>query len=186
MTGSYASRLTELIESDHGGIAMPLEDRQKIYYWMDANVPYYGTYAHSRPKSAGRRDRFADPVSGKLSPWAESFLEVYKRRCTDCHGEFRLWEQHERTGQYAWVNLSVPQQSAALTAHLPLELGGRNIAAVKGGKRTPAESPMQLLFAGTDDSDYQKMLNAFEEGKQIMLKNPEADMSGFRQARPEP
>ncbi|MDR0337560.1 MAG: DUF1080 domain-containing protein [Planctomycetaceae bacterium] len=56
ITGSYASRLTEIIESDHGGIKMPLEDRQKIYYWMDANVPYYGTYAHARPNAAGRRD----------------------------------------------------------------------------------------------------------------------------------
>ena len=71
-------------------------------------------------------------------------------------------------------------------AHLPLEFGGRNIAAVKGGKRTLAKSPVQLLFAGTDDSDYQKMLTAIEEGKRIMLANPEADMPGFRQARPEP
>ena len=186
ITGSHASRLTELIESDHGGIAMPPEDRQKIYYWMDANVPYYGTYAHSRPRAAGRRDRFADPVSGRLSPWAEQFLEVYQRRCTDCHGAFRLWEQAEREGQYAWVNLSHPQRSAALTAHLPLELGGRGIAAMKGGSRILAELPEQLLFIGTDDADYLKMLRALEEGKRMMLANPEADMPGFRQARAEP
>jgi hypothetical protein len=185
-TGTYASRLTELIESNHRGITMPSEDRQKIYYWIDANVPYYGTYAHSRPKSAGRRDRFADPVSGKLSPWSERFLEVYQRRCTDCHGAFRLWEQAERTGQYAWINLSHPQWSAALTAHLSSALGGRGIAAVKEGQRTLTELPEQLLFADTDDPDYQKMLDAIEEGKRIMLANPEADMPGFRQARPEP
>ena len=165
---------------------MPLEDRQILYYWMDANVPYYGTYAHARPQSAGRRDRFVEPTSRRLSPWTERFLEVYQRRCADCHGAFRLWEQSERTGQFAWVNLSNPPQSAALTAHLPLEWGGRSIAAVKGGKRVLAESPVQLLFSGTDDSDYQKILGAIEEGKRMMLANPEADMPGFRQARPEP
>jgi mono/diheme cytochrome c family protein len=186
ITGSYASRLTELIESEHGGQAMPLEERQKIYYWIDANVPYYGTYAHSRPKSPGRRDRFADPVSGKLSEWGERFLDVYQRRCTDCHGAFRLRDQAEWTGQYAWVNLSEPVRSAALTAHLPSALGGRNVAAVKGGKRTLAESPEQLLFTSAEDSDYQKMLNAFEEGKRIMLAHPEADMPNFRQSRAEP
>jgi len=184
ITGSHASRLTELIESDHGGVAMPLEDRQKIYYWMDANVPYYGTYAHARPRAAGRRDRFADPVSGKLSAWGERFLEVYSRRCSDCHGPFRTWEQAERTGQYAWINLSHPLQSAALTAHMPLELGGRGIAAVKGGKRTVAESP--LLFRSTNDPDYRKMRDAFDEGKRIMLEHPEADMPNFQRARAEP
>jgi mono/diheme cytochrome c family protein len=186
ITGSHASRLTELIESDHGGLSMPLEDRQKIYYWMDANVPYYGTYAHARSRAAGRRDRFADPVSGRPSPWSERFLEVYQRRCADCHDGFHERDQAEWTGRYAWVNLSEPAQSAALTAHLPSKLGGRSIAAVKGGKRTWALLPEQILFGDTNDSDYQTMLKAFEEGKQMMLKNPEADMSGFRQQRAEP
>jgi hypothetical protein len=154
---------------------------------MDANVPYYGTYAHARStRAAGLRDRFADPASGRLSPWAEQFLEVYQRRCTDCHGSFRLRDQAEWTGRYSWVNLSNPQWSAALTAHLSPEFGGRGIAAVQGGQRTPAESLEQLLFLTTDEPDYQRMLRAFEEGKQIMLNHPEADMPGFRQARPEP
>jgi len=190
ITGSHASRLTALIESNHNGISMPLEDRQIIYYWMDANVPYYGTYAHARSRAAGRRDRFADPVTGRISPWARTFLEVYQRRCTDCHGSFRLTDQAEWTGRYAWVNLSNPQWSAALTAHLSPEFGGRGIAAVRGGQqggqRVLAESLEQLLFANTEDSDYLTMLRAIEEGNRIMLRTPEADMPGFRQARPEP
>ena len=186
ITGSHASRLTEMIERERNGIIMPLEDRQKIYYWMDANVPYYGTYAHARPRALGRRDRFADPGSGRIAPWAQQFLEVYQRRCTDCHGSFRLTDQAEWTGRYAWVNLSHPQWSAALTAHLSPEFGGRGIAAVKDGQRLLAPSPKQLLFADTEDSDYLKMLHAIEEGNRMMLRTPEADMPGFGQARPEP
>ena len=186
ITGSHASRLTELIESDHGGISMPLEDRQILYYWMDANVPYYGTYAHARSRAPGRRDRFADPVSGRTSQWTRNFLEVYQSRCADCHSSFRLTDQAEWTGRHAWVNLSNPRFSAALTAHLSPEFGGRDIAAIQGGKRELAETSEQLLFLNTDDPDYQRMLNAIEEGKRVMLTNPEADMPGFRQAKPEP
>ena len=187
ITGSHASRLTELIESDHHGVSMPPADRRILYYWMDANVPYYGTYAHARSTSAaGFRDRFADPESGRMSPWAADFLEVYDRRCTDCHGSFRLTDQAEWTGRYAWVNLSNPRSSAALSAHLPSELGGRHIAAVKDGTRALAATPEQLLFTNTDDPDYQKMLCAMEEGKRIMLRTPEADMPNFRPARAEP
>ncbi|MDR2706947.1 MAG: hypothetical protein LBC02_14305, partial [Planctomycetaceae bacterium] len=187
ITGSYASRLTEIIESDHGGINMPLEDRQKIYYWMDANVPYYGTYAHARPNAAGRRDRFADPISGQYSSWfSERFLEVYNRCCTECHGVFDQPQHRDWIGRYAWVNLDYPKQSAALTAHLATTSGGRGIAAVKGIKRTVTELSNQLLFSNTDDADYVKMRNAIEEGKRIMLENPEADMTGFIKSRPEP
>ena len=73
-----------------------------------------------------------------------------------------------------------------MTAHLATEYGGRGIAATRWRTRQPAESPDQLLFTGTDDPDYQIMLRAIEEGNRIMLAHPEADMPGFRQARPEP
>ncbi|MDR0869922.1 MAG: DUF1080 domain-containing protein [Planctomycetaceae bacterium] len=164
ITGSYASRLTELIESSHGGVSMPPVDRQKIYYWIDANVPYYGTYAHSRPNAAGRRDRFADPKSGDDSPWFGQFLEVYRRRCAECHSHFEQPDNRDWIGRYAWINLSKPERSAALTAHL---------------------SDSQGIRSKTDE-DYVKMRNAIEEGKRIMEENPEADMPDFRNARPEP
>ena len=185
-TGSHASRLTELIESDHAGVAIPLEDRQKIYYWIDANVPYYSTYAHARPKAPGRRDRFADPESGRFSPWfSERFVEVYDRRCTECHGPF-MQPRHLWTGRYAWINLDHPNRSAALTAHLSKDSGGRGIATVKNAERSPAASQEELLFSDKNDSDYLKMFNAIEEGRRIMLAHPEADMPGFSGAKPEP
>ncbi|MDR0337561.1 MAG: hypothetical protein LBI18_10770 [Planctomycetaceae bacterium] len=82
--------------------------------------------------------------------------------------------------------MDYPKQSAALTAHLAQTSGGRGIAAVKGIKRTVTELKDQLLFIDTNNTDYIKMRNAIEEGKRIMLEHPEADMSGFTKARPEP
>lgn len=181
ITGSHASRLTDIIESGHHDVKMSLEDRQVIYYWMDANVPYYGTYAHSRPNAAGRRDRFADPASekGAYAPWYKRFLAVYQRRCAECHQSFEQPSHTDWTGRYAWINLSEPERSAALTAHLPEASGGRGIAAVKGGGRQKAQSEAQLIFQDTGDADYAGLLNDIREGRRAMLEHPEADMPGF-------
>lgn len=175
-SGSHASRLTEIIESDHNGLEMPLEDRQVLYYWMDANVPYYGTYAHARPSASGRRDRFADPANGRHRQWYErEFKEVYRNNCEECHKRFDQDDNRDWIGRYAWINLSRPKNSAALTAHLSQEDGGRGI-------KISEERP----FLKKDGEEYQTMLKAIEKGKADMLDLSEADMSGFRNARPEP
>ncbi len=181
-TGSHASRLTEIVERERDGKTMPLEDRQRVYLWIDANVPYYGTYAHSRPNSPGRRDLATDPATGKEYPWfAADFLGVYNRRCVACHGEYPKPNDHANIwdGKLAWINLTRPQFSAALTAHLPKSAGGRGIEKAKDGKGIP-------IFAGTADPDYQTILRAIETGKQLADATPEADMGGFKGARPEP
>ncbi len=181
-TGSHASRLPDYIEGDHCEQHVPREDRQRIYLWIDANVPYYGTYAHSRPKSPGRRDLCTDTDTGKGSDWfVQGFLDVYRRRCQSCHGSFPRPNGHGEIwdGRLAWINFTNPHLSLALTAHLATEAGGRGIAKSQDGQSS-------LLFGGTDDEDYRKMFKAIEIGKQRMLANPTADMPGFRFARGEP
>ncbi len=182
-TGSHASRLTEIIESDHCKKAIPLKERQRIYTWIDANVPYYGTYANSRPNSAGKRDLCTHPKTGqRVSDWfARDFSDVYKRRCVECHGGLPhpndkggIW-----TGKFAWINFTNPDMSPALTAHLPKNNGGRGIEGVKNGRSV-------AVFGGKDDPDYLRMLKAIESGKALALDAPRADMPGFSGHRPEP
>ncbi len=171
LTGSHASRLTEIIESKHCGQVLPPADRQRIYLWIDANVPYYGTYAHSHPLSPGRRDRWTEAETGHLAPWfAQDFTGVFNSRCAGCHG--KLEGSTDWTGRYAWINLSKPPSSPALTAHLAKTAGGRGLD--------------KFRFDSTADPDYQTMLRAIETGRQRMLAVPEADMPGFQQARAEP
>lgn len=172
--GTFASRLTEIIESEHNDVTLSPEERRVLYYWMDANVPYYGTYAHARPGAAGRRDRFADPQSGRHRPWfSDEFKEVYGRRCDDCHRHFE--HDADWTGRHAWINLSRPSFSAALTAHQVKSEGGRGLPMGEGGPLWSEKDP-----------DFQKMHRAIEKGREDMLRHPEADMPGFKQARPEP
>jgi hypothetical protein len=177
-TGSHASWLPEYLEEDHCGTEIPAQDRQRIYLWIDANVPYYATYAHARPHSPGRRDLFTDVQSGQLSSWfTRDFLGVYNRRCVDCHG--KLEGTTDWSGRFAWINLTNPQLSAALTAHLSKKSGGRGIDKATGG-RTPPQ------FADVTDPDYVTMLRAIQTGKRLALQTPAADMPGFQGARPEP
>jgi len=172
-TGSHASRLLEYIETDHCGKLIPLADRQRIYVWIDANVPYYATYAHSRPHSPGYRDLCTDPETGRESQWyAEGFLGVYNRRCNSCHGPLPHPNDHGKIwdGRYAWINFSYPEYSSALSAHLSKDGGGRGLGTEKDG-------PAKPLFQNTDDPDYATMLAAIKEGRQKMLAAPRVDMS---------
>jgi hypothetical protein len=180
-TGSHASRLLDYIDTEHCGCPIPLEDRERIYTWIDANVPYYGTYATSRRPCGGKRDLCADPQTGEPEPWfANGFLPIYARRCANCHGDFpgaRLvtcWD-----GRTAWINLTRPEFSPALTAHLPAAAGGRNLDRAADGSPIP-------LFSGTDDPDYQSLLQAIEEGRRRAWATPGPDMAGYAGRRREP
>jgi len=176
-TGSHASRLLEYVDTDHCGKTIPLEDRQRVYAWIDANVPYYGTYAHSRPRSPGHRDLFTDPETGHESEWyAKRFLPVYARRCQSCHDSIPHPNDHRRIwdGRYAWINLSHPEHSAALTTHLDQPAGGRGCGTEEGGRGEP-------IFKDTSDPDYVALLAAIREGRESMLARPRADMPGFNE-----
>jgi hypothetical protein len=180
-TGSHASRLPEYIETPHSGSALPLEDRQRLYTWIDADVPYYGTYANSRPLSPGRRDLCTDVATGKESAWfAELFRGLYDRRCASCHGAIPDPNDHSAIwdGRLAWIDFSHPEWSPALTAHLA-KPHGRGITTPKDGVAPPA-------FADPTDPDYQALLKAIREGQALMLATPRADQPGFAGQRPEP
>ena len=171
--GSHASRLTGIVERKRGGRVMPAADRRRIYAWIDADVPYYATYANSRPNSPGGRDLCTDANTGRPATWfAKGFLGVYDKRCAACHGPFGHPNDHGRIwdGRYAWINFTHPEWSAALTAHLAKSAGGRGIGTKKGGKGEP-------LFADARDADYAAMLAALRTGRRDMLAHPRVDMN---------
>ena len=170
-TGSHASRLLDYLDTEHCGRQIPRTDRERVYVWIDANVPYYSTYEHTRPHSPGYRDLCTDVATGQESFWfAKQFLPVYNRRCQKCHDSFPHPNDHARIwdGRFAWINFTHPEWSPALVAHLSQDAGGRNLGTGQAGQGPP-------LFQSTADLDYQAMLNAIRQGHANMLAHPRVD-----------
>jgi hypothetical protein len=167
-SGSRASRLPDFFSPPHCGHAVPAEDRRIVYEWIDAMIPYYPTtdYAHREAKS--NRDKWADKDSRVLLPWfTQGFAPVYNRRCAGCHGEAKGEIGLAEPRQWAWIDLTRPEWSPALTAHLAKEAGGRGLPA-KGAE-----------FKTTSDPDYQALFKAIVAGGKMAYETPEADMPGF-------
>ncbi|MHC5075228.1 MAG: HzsA-related protein [Planctomycetota bacterium] len=193
--GAIVSSIRQQIESDHCGYEIPLEDRQRIYYWIDASVPYYGTYTFTNP-NVGRRRWYTREREG----WYQAeFMPVFNRRCVDCHSRkiktqaynyrrhdpqgaevtvtSKIWTDYAQrewfSGDYAFVgpchriNLTNPEWSQMLTAPLAEEAGGLGLC--KNEDETP-------VFADKSDADYKRMLQAFKKASQKLTADPRVDM----------
>ncbi len=208
-TGSHVSRLPDYFARTHCESDVTPAEMRRVYEWIDAMAPYYTTYFSARPGSRGDRDRWGDNgQSEKIADWyAQEFQPVYQRRCAACHGSIELHERYAWGGKWSWIDLSEPESSPALTAHLATSAGGRGITERDFGKlltprwierrswlierwssiqadyramKAAMDAGDQVeLFPDTRDPDYQTMLQAIRKGKQLVRELPEADMPGF-------
>ena len=162
-SGSRVSRLVNKIEAGHSGVEMDDESRRRIHTWIEGNVPYYGTYEHTRPGRAGSRDA----VVG--TKWFGRFEEVYRRRCASCHGK-DFYTNNSGRG-HTWINLTHPKWSRVLTGPLAKAGGGLELCKPKDGKEP-------RMFADKTDADFQTILAAIEQGKDELYARPRVDMAG--------
>ena len=170
-SGSWSSKLTEMIEKKHGKADLSDEERRAIYAWIDSNVQYYSQWEMSRPYTTGGRDAwgFADK-NKKMSyePWAVTFTETFNKSCTDCHQPFHL-KRSRPMPQDVWVNLTHPEKSRVLHAHRPKEQGGRGIAMKKGDKTSKY-----------DPAVIDAMKKSLIEGSAKLKAKPRMDMEGAK------
>ena len=160
-SGSRVSKLVDMIEAGHGEVKMDDQSRRRIYTWIEGNVPYYGTYDHTRPGRPGSRDAVAG------TKWFERFEQTYRRRCASCHGN-DFYTQN--SGQHhTWINLTHPEWSRVLTAPLAKTAGGLELC-------KPKENRQPNMFADKADPDFQTMLAAIEQGKKELYARPRMDM----------
>jgi hypothetical protein len=116
-SGSYVSGLTTLIEARHEQVNVDDAGRRAIYAWIDANVPYYGTYDNTRPGSEGSRDIWTGPWFSEV----KRLLEAGKRM---------------KSGE-SFINLTHPEWSRVLVDHLPKSHGGRGLEPAFTGPDDP-------------------------------------------------
>jgi hypothetical protein len=189
--GSLFSRLSAYIETDkHYGPPLPLGERQRIYCWIDANVPYYGTY-HYHPAwrpTAGSRDGW--DLDNPHGWFRRVLLPVFNRRCMDCHWRTtfaqltydspsiqvtsRIWTDRGLTDDTAYnnplvhllgpelrINLSHAEHSLLLSAPLAKEAGGFGVC-----RSAQDHAP---VFKDRNDPDYQALLTAIRQGSAMMV-----------------
>ena len=159
-TGSHASRLLDYVDTDHCGQQIPLEDRQRIYLWIDANVPYYGTYAHARPDASGRRDRCADPATGRESPWFANDLGLPAACASHATDLFPIPTITGQSGTVASPGSTSPTPSSARRSQ---PIWPRTLAD-EASTAAPTASP-HCCSAPRPAPDYQVMLKAIETGR---------------------
>lgn len=167
-SGSWVSKLTKMIESNHSHVSMDDQSRRRIYYWIDANAPYYPTWDMSRPHTQGGRDTWSTLKGHRPGPeaWFEAFAKVYKPNCGSCHaGLGRPALTH------TWINLTRPDFSRVLNAHLAKAAGGMGITNKKGARSPP-------VFTSTRDPVYASMREAIRAGKKALDAKPRMDMAG--------
>jgi hypothetical protein len=185
----------EFLEREHYGVALSPDERQRVYTWIDANVPYYHTYLYTDGGVNGARDRWYDDLPDGW--FQKEFAPVFKRRCYECHQRTveisdawlgrrtvavtsKVWSditimdqglQIESSvaafGPEYRINLTHPEWSQMLTAPLAEAAGGLGLCRDAQGKP---------IFADTADPDYGALLGALEKGHRMLERNPRVDM----------
>ncbi len=152
--GSPASLLAEIIRTGHPDengqprVDVPMEDRRKVYLWIDLNIPYYGTSSSNYPARLGSRRMLPADLDSTLN-------EVASRRCASCH--------QEGIPRKFYTRVTNPQNNNFLLAPLSSKAGGT--------QRCGAP-----VFLSKDDPDYQKILKTFEPIHKLLQDRPRADM----------
>ena len=156
--GSPASKLAEILRSGHPDengqprVAVPDDDRRRVYLWMDLNIPYYGTSSSNHPEQLGSRRMLPLDLDATLS-------EVASRRCVQCH-------QGELPRKF-YTRVMNPEKNSFLLAPLAAAAGGTQKCGLP-------------VFPSTDDPDYQRILQTFAPIHALLKQRPRADMPEFQ------
>lgn len=151
-----------MIEEGHGDVNVDDNSRRRIYNWIDAHVPYYGTYDHVRPKEQGRRFFWPKKSFARFS-------RIVNENCASCHGKYEFRTAGTDTIKESWANLTNPEFSKALNAHLDSDAGGWGLSKPKDGKTPP-------LMKDKNDPLYQSMLKEIVIAKDELIRKPRIDM----------
>jgi len=198
--GAYVSRIRERMETDACCPKLPLEERKKIYAWIDANVPYYGTYVHTDTRTYGARDRWY--VTDKNGWFRKDFVPVFDRRCLGCHGRHvkpqtynynpggdgtimvtsEVWDdialsqfQHGH-GRISMIGQYGPSHRINLTHPEWSRMLTAPLAKDQGGFGFCKNADGSPVFNNRSDPDYKLMLAALRKGHERLMANPRVDM----------
>ena len=199
--GSYVSKIRKHIETDFCvPKPLPLEDRQRIYTWIDANVPYFGTYEFTNSSVMGGRSRWY--VTDRRKWFRRDFEPAFNRRCLPCHKRYitpqtynynpggkgqimvtsKIWNDIALSsfqlghGRISMIGQIGPVHRINLTHPEWSQMLTAPLAESAGGMQLCKAADGAAVFKDKKDPDYQAMLKALEKGRDTLLADPRIDM----------
>ncbi|MDP6633905.1 MAG: discoidin domain-containing protein [Phycisphaerae bacterium] len=199
--GSYVSKIRKHIETDFCvAKPLPLEDRKRIYTWIDANVPYFGTYEFTNSRVMGGRSRWY--VTDKRKWFRRDFEPVFNKRCLPCHKRYitpqtynynprgkgqilvtsRLWNDIALSsfqlghGRISMIGQIGPVHRINLTHPEWSQMLTAPLAKSAGGMQLCKSADGGAVFKDKTDPDYQAMLKALKKGRDTLMADPRIDM----------
>ena len=205
---SGAAPLMTMIDGSHYDVKLSGRERDIIRLWLDSVTPYAGTYAAYGTGQIGGWWRNNDPIREMANDWPSTgpARDAVQKRCTGCHqnrmprfvtdwidigdghGDFEGWRRPtSRFSRHNIFNLTHPEQSLALRAVLARSAGGEAEGALPEPAPVPADwthAPKPCLhpvvFANTDDPDYQAILAHLQAARAHLDRIKRFDMPGFQ------
>ena len=161
--GAIASPLIELLEQDHHGIQLSVDEMDRLITWIDLNTNYYGSYALTRPYA---------PLGRCVISNTKPLWDVLEKPCAKCHRTGFHWGtvNGEYDTQYSvLLNLTHPEQSRLLRTALAKDAGGLELC-------------KETVFDTADHPRYQAALRVIQGWSQELRENPREDMPGAKPA----
>ncbi len=197
--GAMVSRIRRFIEADHSGKPLPLSDRERIYAWIDMNVPYYGTYEFTNTTVLGGRERWY--VTDRKQWFRKDFLPVFNRRCLSCHERYvtpqtynynprggkiavssKLWNDTALSsfqlghGRISMIGQVGPPHRFNLTHPDWSQMLTAPLAKSAGGLGKCLTKAGAPVFKDKADSDYILIRQAIRKGAEQLKADPRVDM----------
>ena len=198
-TGSLLSGLCRYLEAPkHCGRSVPLEDRQRIYTWINANIPYYGTYLYAAGCDNIQGNRDGWDALNKDGWFQKDLAPAFRRRCFGCHQrtvtcqgwsfvetatvtskfwpDRCLWFEQQHNFHRKDTYLVGPESRINLTIRSGACFSTAPLAKQAGGFGFCKECSGLPIFKDSSDPDYQILLTAIRRGRDELSSRPRADM----------
>ncbi|MBL7153219.1 MAG: PD40 domain-containing protein, partial [Phycisphaerae bacterium] len=192
--GTSASRLMKKINGSHHDVKLSAREQNMIRYWIEAGVPYPGTYAALGTGMIGGFPKSQLDTSDRAWPESKPAAEAIRRRCLSCHDKSLPIPRYIsdnldlilsnpsfddircKMSRHIMFNLTRPEKSLILLAPLSRSAGGYALCRT----RDKDQSKPATVFADANDPDYQKILAMCTAGRDHLEKIKRFDMPGFR------
>ncbi len=154
--GSPASLVADLVLSGHPDedgkprVKLDADEKQRVFTWIDLNVPYYGTSESNYYDRKGCRRLYPENLD-------EVLADVAARRCNACHDK-GIPRKH-------FTRILQPEENSFLFAPLAQSAGG-------------TEACGKAVFASKDDPDYRRIVDTFTPLQEQVKHRPRMDMPG--------